>query len=225
MGALCGTGVTCHPASAIPRCPCVWALCHGPGDGRYPAGHRLPCALLLDCLQAQLHTAGHPLRCQPLHHPGHLLGRGQARHPLRQVCAGGETCTAMPIILPHPNCTLPSPHRKTFPSQHATLSAFAAVYVSVSSRHCPALCPTCTGSGAARAPCHQAAASPSHRHPPSHAQASSAQHTCVPMLGCGQVHTHVHSFSPMHAQALAVPCIPKSSLHGQGLGRGKAAVL
>ncbi|XP_038024998.2 phospholipid phosphatase-related protein type 3 isoform X3 [Anas platyrhynchos] len=66
------------------RCPRVRALCHRPGDGRDPAGHRLPRALLPDRLQAQLHAAGHPLRRQPLHHPGHLLGHGQARHPVRQ---------------------------------------------------------------------------------------------------------------------------------------------
>uniref|UniRef100_A0A8C3BPC8 Phospholipid phosphatase related 3 n=1 Tax=Cairina moschata TaxID=8855 RepID=A0A8C3BPC8_CAIMO len=65
-------------------CPRVRALCHCPGDGRDPAGHRLPRALLPDRLQAQLHAAGHPLRRQPLHHPGHLLGHGQARHPVRQ---------------------------------------------------------------------------------------------------------------------------------------------
>ncbi|XP_014814070.1 PREDICTED: lipid phosphate phosphatase-related protein type 3 isoform X5 [Calidris pugnax] len=66
------------------RRPRVRALCHGPGDRRYPTGHGLPRALLPDRLQAQLHAAGHPLRRQPLHHPGHLLGHGQARHPLRQ---------------------------------------------------------------------------------------------------------------------------------------------
>ncbi|NWT70588.1 PLPR3 protein, partial [Prunella himalayana] len=42
----------------------------------------------------------------------------------------GEPCAALPALLPHPN-HVPSPCRKTFPSQHATLSAFAAVYVSM----------------------------------------------------------------------------------------------
>ncbi|NWW14732.1 PLPR3 protein, partial [Oreocharis arfaki] len=42
----------------------------------------------------------------------------------------GEPCAALPALLPHPN-RVPSPCRKTFPSQHATLSAFAAVYVSM----------------------------------------------------------------------------------------------
>lgn len=46
----------------------------------------------------------------------------------------GEPCAALPALLPRPNL-VPSPCRKTFPSQHATLSAFAAVYVSVSSWH------------------------------------------------------------------------------------------
>lgn len=47
----------------------------------------------------------------------------------------GEPCATLPALLPRPN-HVPSPCRKTFPSQHATLSAFAAVYVSVSSLHC-----------------------------------------------------------------------------------------
>ncbi|NXE66902.1 PLPR3 protein, partial [Calcarius ornatus] len=42
----------------------------------------------------------------------------------------GELCVALPALLLHPN-PVPSPCRKTFPSQHATLSAFAAVYVSM----------------------------------------------------------------------------------------------
>ncbi|NXP66696.1 PLPR3 protein, partial [Chloropsis cyanopogon] len=42
----------------------------------------------------------------------------------------GEPCAALPALLPRPN-HVPSPCRKTFPSQHATLSAFAAVYVSM----------------------------------------------------------------------------------------------
>ncbi|XP_039588742.1 phospholipid phosphatase-related protein type 3 isoform X2 [Passer montanus] len=66
------------------RCPRVWALCHSPGDRHHPAGHGLPRSLLPDRVQAQLHTAGHALRRQPLHHPGHLLRHRQARHPLRQ---------------------------------------------------------------------------------------------------------------------------------------------
>lgn len=52
----------------------------------------------------------------------------------------GEPCVALPALLPCPN-HIPSPCRKTFPSQHATLSAFAAVYVSVSSQHCLAQVP------------------------------------------------------------------------------------
>ncbi|NXE42963.1 PLPR3 protein, partial [Ptilorrhoa leucosticta] len=42
----------------------------------------------------------------------------------------GEPCATLPALLPRPN-RVPSPCRKTFPSQHATLSAFAAVYVSM----------------------------------------------------------------------------------------------
>ncbi|KAI1230544.1 hypothetical protein IHE44_0010007 [Lamprotornis superbus] len=42
----------------------------------------------------------------------------------------GEPCAALPTLLLCPN-HVPSPCRKTFPSQHATLSAFAAVYVSM----------------------------------------------------------------------------------------------
>ncbi|NWQ97035.1 PLPR3 protein, partial [Burhinus bistriatus] len=49
----------------------------------------------------------------------------------RYVLGGGETRATMPTLLPCPNCAPHLPRRKTFPSQHATLSAFAAVYVSM----------------------------------------------------------------------------------------------
>lgn len=81
---------------------------------------------------------------------------------------GGGLCRHT-TLLPRPNRALPSAPRKTFPSQHATLSAFAAVYVSVSSRCHPALGPCVPALGLAQAPCH--------RHTPSR----------VPMQGAAAV--------------------------------------
>lgn len=98
-----GMGVTHCPIPAVPRCPRVRALCHSPGDRRHPAGYWLPRSLFPDRLQAKLHTFGHPLRCQPLHHPGHLLRHRQTRHPLCQVCARGALChTASPPVPSQP---------------------------------------------------------------------------------------------------------------------------
>ncbi|XP_074933408.1 phospholipid phosphatase-related protein type 3 isoform X5 [Phalacrocorax aristotelis] len=99
------------------RCPRVRSLCHGPGDGRYPAGHWLPRTLLPDRLQAQLHAAGHPLRRQPLHHPGHLLRHGQARHPLRQhqtpqAHPGLCLCHRCRHLRPDPDHPVPQPPRR-----------------------------------------------------------------------------------------------------------------
>lgn len=103
----------------------------------------------------------------------------------------GEPCAALPALLPHPN-RVPSPCRKTFPSQHATLSAFAAVYVSVSSQHCLA-------------------------HASSGQHESRAMGSCVPLLlagyccacaGCGCRHLQSH----MHPRAVCMAGAVTNSL-------------
>lgn len=99
-----------------------------------------------------------------------------------------ELCATLPALLLHPN-PVPSPCRKTFPSQHATLSAFAAVYVSVSSQHCLAHAGLGQHKSHAMGSCV----------PLLWAQTSSAQYSCA-CGGCVCRHLQSH----MHPTALCM---------------------
>lgn len=103
----------------------------------------------------------------------------------------GEPCATLPALLSLPN-HVPSPCRKTFPSQHATLSAFAAVYISVSSQHC--LAHASLGQ-------HDSYAMGS-RVPLLLAQTSSAQYSCAcAQCVCKQLQSHMHP-TALHGQAM-----------------------
>lgn len=104
---------------------------------------------------------------------------------------GGDPCRDANPPAPSQLCP-PSPRRKTFPSQHATLSAFAAVYVSVSSRCRSALGPACAGSGQ-RELCAIGQQRPSPVGPPPPLQRQALPDTRVPAVRRGCMHTRAHT--------------------------------
>lgn len=82
---LCSHGSTLTVFLSPRRCSCVWVVRHCIGDWRYPAGHRISCSILPNCVQTQLHTSRRGVWQKPLHNPGHLLRPRPVRHTVSKV--------------------------------------------------------------------------------------------------------------------------------------------